>query len=374
MLMLLGLHVAAIAIGFGIFFKKFGKLTRKQWKDTFNAQTLVIQPRKVNMDLLTFIAWIIIFVVFWIFTLLAIKFLTFRIILAIIFALPILFTILFFAFRIPVLTNDSNKIAFFENWKVGGHRGSSHDGIPENSLEAFLAVKNEGGQLAEMDIQITSDGVAVICHDSNVERVTGIDQDISSMTEAEFKNLTFIGTNISLPTFAEAVAFCVKNDLMMIWDVKNVDENLLKQFVIQIRTHNLYSKVIIAGFNPIDTYMVKLADSKILTGFTWRSWELSTTDEEATKQRFSGVLNAIANVLDIIAYCLARSLVLPKFLGSDMIFYHVNDASKYLAKSATDNNMYLAGWTSNNKTEMRWLRDYLKIPFLTDNVSMVPKN
>ncbi|KAF1760259.1 hypothetical protein GCK72_008505 [Caenorhabditis remanei] len=349
------------------------KLTRDELADSFDIQKLVTQPHRVNMDLLTLVAWCLIIGILYILSLLALKFTTIRVVIVTLTFLPIALMLAFFIFRIPQLRDESHKTEFFTKWKVGGHRGSSHDGIPENSLEAFSAVKAEGGQLAEMDIQITADGVPVICHDSNTVRVTGVDKDISTMNISEFRDLRFIGTNVSLPTFEEAVAHCVANGLMMIWDVKNVDENLLKQFVIQMKTHNLYSKVLVSGFNPIDTYKVKLADSKILTGFTWRSWELSTTDESATVPRFSGALNAIAQVLDVICFGLARSLLMPKFLGSDVIFYHVNDVSSYLKADAAANNIYLAAWTSNNAKEQGWLRDFLNVPFITDNVGLVPR-
>ncbi|CAP20684.2 Protein CBG23963 [Caenorhabditis briggsae] len=348
------------------------------------------------MDLLTFVAWILIVGFFYLLTLLALKYKTIRVVLAIIFFLPFAVMLAFFIFRIPQLQKtEAHRQEFFATWKVGGHRGSAHGDIPENSLEAFSAVKKEGGQLAEMDIQITKDGVPVICHDANTVRVTGVDKDISSMNITEFRALRFLNTNVSLPTFEEAVAHCVANNIMMIWDVKNVDENLLKQFVVQIRTHNLYSKVLVSGFNPIDVYKVKLADPKILTGkktgsifysvqtlkahnlqfiagFTWRSWELSTTDESATIPRFTGALNAIAQVLDVLVFGLARSLLMPKFLGSDVIFYHVNDISRFLKSDAASNNIYVAGWTSNNDEEQVWLRDYLNVPFITDNVGTVP--
>ncbi|EGT48856.1 hypothetical protein CAEBREN_07320 [Caenorhabditis brenneri] len=350
------------------------KLTKDDLTDTFDIQKLVTQPHRVKMELLTFLAWILIVGLLYILALLALKFTTIRVVIVTLTFLPIALMLAFFIFRIPQLRPDeAHKVAFFTNWKVGGHRGSAHDDIPENSLEAFSAVKTEGGQVAEMDIQITQDGVPVICHDSNTVRVTGVDKDISSMNLTEFRDLRFTGTNISLPTFEEAVAHCVANNISMIWDVKNVDENLLKQFVIQIRTHNLYSKVLVSGFNPLDTYKVKMADPKILTGFTWRSWELSTTDEAATIPRFSGALNAIAQVLDVICFGLARSLIMPKFLGSDVVFYHVNDISKFLKSDAAANNIYVAGWTSNNAAEQVWLRDYLNVPFLTDNVGTVPK-
>lgn len=357
---------------FGREFLQLTQLSKDDITDSFDVQKLVTQPHRVNMDLLTFIAWGIIVGIIYILSLLALKFTTIRVIIVTLAFIPIALMIAFFIFRIPQLTNEPHKSQFFSAWKIGGHRGSAHDDIPENSLEAFSAVKREGGQLAEMDIQITLDGVPVICHDANTVRVTGVDKDISTMNITEFRKLRFTGTNISLPTFEEAVSYCVANDIMMIWDVKNVDENLLKQFVIQMKTHNLYSKVLVSGFNPIDTYKVKMADPKILTGFTWRNWELSTTDEAARIPRFTGALNAIASVLDVLVFGLARSLIMPKFLGSDVIFYHVNDISSFLKTDAAANNIYLAGWTSNNPTEQVWLRDYLNVPFLTDNVGTVP--
>ncbi|ULU03091.1 hypothetical protein L5515_005428 [Caenorhabditis briggsae] len=348
-------------------------LTKEEIHDTFSVQKVATKSKNVNMDLLTFVAWILIVGFFYLLTLLALKYKTIRVVLAIIFFLPFAVMLAFFIFRIPQLQKtEAHRQEFFATWKVGGHRGSAHGDIPENSLEAFSAVKKEGGQLAEMDIQITKDGVPVICHDANTVRVTGVDKDISSMNITEFRALRFLNTNVSLPTFEEAVAHCVANNIMMIWDVKNVDENLLKQFVVQIRTHNLYSKVLVSGFNPIDVYKVKLADPKILTGFTWRSWELSTTDESATIPRFTGALNAIAQVLDVLVFGLARSLLMPKFLGSDVIFYHVNDISRFLKSDAASNNIYVAGWTSNNDEEQVWLRDYLNVPFITDNVGTVP--
>ncbi|CAB3403671.1 unnamed protein product [Caenorhabditis bovis] len=353
---------------------KFSSMSRGELADTFSINNLVTRPEKVNMELLTMLAWILIFFLSSLFSFLALKFKTIRVISTVISIIPFIFILAYFLFKIPTLPLDEDhKKLFFTNFKVGGHRGSVSPSAPENSLEAMTAVVKHGGQLAEIDIHLTSDGVAVISHDGNVVRATGVDKDISKMTLEEFKTLRYINTNISLPTFAEAVQHCVSNNIMMIWDVKSVNSELLTAFVTQIRTHNLYDKVLITGFNPIDMFMVKKADSKILTGFTFRTWELSTTDEAATQLRFAGVLNAIAQLLDVIAFALARSLIIPKFLGSDMIFYHVNDASAYLAAEALQNDMHLGVWTSNNKIEQRWLRDHLKVPFLTDDVAMVPK-
>ncbi|MBR5305517.1 MAG: hypothetical protein IKU47_01195 [Oscillospiraceae bacterium] len=54
------------------------------------------------------------------------------------------------------------------------HRGyfDNENGIPENSPPAFEAAI-EKGLAIELDIQLSSDGVAMVFHDADLERVCG---------------------------------------------------------------------------------------------------------------------------------------------------------------------------------------------------------
>ena len=42
---------------------------------------------------------------------------------------------------------------------------------PENTLEAFLHAHNVGAHIIETDVQITKDGVVIVCHDHEFYRL-----------------------------------------------------------------------------------------------------------------------------------------------------------------------------------------------------------
>ncbi|HEX2731644.1 MAG TPA: glycerophosphodiester phosphodiesterase [Polyangiaceae bacterium] len=54
---------------------------------------------------------------------------------------------------------------------VLGHRGARH-AAPENTLAAFELARREGADGTELDVQLSSDGVAYVVHDLDLSRVT----------------------------------------------------------------------------------------------------------------------------------------------------------------------------------------------------------
>ena len=56
-----------------------------------------------------------------------------------------------------------------EGFHVIAHRGASGY-APENTLAAFRLAREMGAKEIEFDVQLSSDGVAVICHDRTLER------------------------------------------------------------------------------------------------------------------------------------------------------------------------------------------------------------
>jgi len=55
-----------------------------------------------------------------------------------------------------------------------GHRGSPLH-FPENTLEGYAAVLEAGGRFIETDIQLSADGVPFLCHDVELERISGLE-------------------------------------------------------------------------------------------------------------------------------------------------------------------------------------------------------
>lgn len=87
------------------------------------------------------------------------------------------------------------------------HRGyyDNANGVPENSLESFrLAVENGYG--VELDVQPSSDGVAMVFHDKDLERMCGVSGAPWDYTAAELQEMKLLGTDETIPTLEEALA------------------------------------------------------------------------------------------------------------------------------------------------------------------------
>ena len=87
------------------------------------------------------------------------------------------------------------------------HRGyfDNEAGIPENSLASFRAAI-EKGFVIELDIQLSSDGVAFVFHDADLERMCNVQGKIWDYTAAELKEMKLLGTEETIPTFEETLA------------------------------------------------------------------------------------------------------------------------------------------------------------------------
>jgi glycerophosphoryl diester phosphodiesterase len=60
-----------------------------------------------------------------------------------------------------------------------GHRGEPET-WPENSLAGYREVLQAGARYIETDVQITADGVPVLCHDPSLLKITGHDLPVTS--------------------------------------------------------------------------------------------------------------------------------------------------------------------------------------------------
>lgn len=66
--------------------------------------------------------------------------------------------------------NETTTPLFMPGVRKIAHRGTFHEGIPENSVPAFLLAKQLGYDYIECDVRVTSDGHYVIMHDESINR------------------------------------------------------------------------------------------------------------------------------------------------------------------------------------------------------------
>jgi glycerophosphoryl diester phosphodiesterase len=111
--------------------------------------------------------------------------------------------------------------AFGEAWDrlfspAFAHRGLwSRGGPPENSLAAFEAAC-DGGYGIELDVQLSSDGDAMVFHDDRVSRLTGRPGRLADYTAAELGTIRLDKTDETIPTLADTLAVVGRRAMVLV--------------------------------------------------------------------------------------------------------------------------------------------------------------
>ncbi|MCA9832522.1 MAG: hypothetical protein KC435_01110 [Thermomicrobiales bacterium] len=101
--------------------------------------------------------------------------------------------------------------------RIYGHRGAPAE-LPENTLPGFARAKDLGVYGIELDVHLSKDGVAVVCHDETLDRTTNASGPISDYTVAELRNVD-AGQGNHVPTLAEVLTL-VGDSMMVDIEVK----------------------------------------------------------------------------------------------------------------------------------------------------------
>lgn len=106
------------------------------------------------------------------------------------------------------------------------HRGlhDVRDGRPENSLAAAHA-SIERGYPIELDLQLSSDGQAMVFHDYVLDRLTGEKGPVRSRTSAELAEIGLSGGDEGIPRFEDFLAF-VAGRVPLLVELKSEDRML----------------------------------------------------------------------------------------------------------------------------------------------------
>jgi glycerophosphoryl diester phosphodiesterase len=96
------------------------------------------------------------------------------------------------------------------------HRGLwRSDGAPENSKAAFEAACRAGYGI-ELDVQVSSDGEALVFHDDSLERMTEVDADVWDLSAAELKELFLFDGPETIPTLSEVLSLVAGRSALLI--------------------------------------------------------------------------------------------------------------------------------------------------------------
>lgn len=130
------------------------------------------------------------------------------------------------------------------------------DIYPEQSIASARHALSLGADLVEMDVQTTSDGELVICHDPNTARIFGVDKLCSDMTFAEFMALRH-SADRSYPS--HSVEDVLSTELRSILFHCKISGEPLKKLAATIADHGLADECVIGVQSVGDVEIVKSA-------------------------------------------------------------------------------------------------------------------
>lgn len=158
---------------------------------------------------------------------------------------------------------------------VYAHRGGLAL-APENTIPAFDNGLAFGADGVELDVQLSRDGVVVICHDPTVDRTTDGAGAIADLTAAQLAALDagyrfardgafpFRGQGIGVPTLRGVLERHRQATLLV--ELKSSDPRLAHAAIDEIRAHDAIDRVTIGSFHQGALDAVRAYEPRIRTG------------------------------------------------------------------------------------------------------------
>ena len=231
------------------------------------------------------------------------------------------------------------------NIRSVNHRGYNTL-APENTLSAYRISKRMGFEYVECDVSFTSDSVAVLLHDSTIDRTSNGTGNIANMTYETVKSLDFGSwfsdtfTGEKIPSFAEFIELCKRSGLHPYIEVKTGTEAQVNELVSIVKKYGMQDNVSWISFGEAYLNYIKQAYSRARLGYV-----VSAVDESviATAQELKNSDNEV-------------------FI--DSAYYSLTDASVQLCINA---NIPLEVWTIDNKEAIMALHPYVS-GFTSDKI------
>lgn len=160
---------------------------------------------------------------------------------------------------------------------VYAHRGAS--GVrPENTMAAFRKAVEMGATGIETDVQMSRDGVLVLCHDEKLDRTTNGSGLLAQMTWAQLQALdagSWFGPEYAgerIPTLEQLLQLVAEAGITLNIEIKSgvvLYPGIEAKAIELVRAHNLSEKVIFSSFNHYSLVDCKRLAPEIRTGILY---------------------------------------------------------------------------------------------------------
>lgn len=274
--------------------------------------------------------------------------------------------------EISVSGGTAAAIDYDQNVKAINHRGYCTV-APENTIPAYILSKKNGFNYVECDVSFTSDGVAVLLHDSTIDRTSDGTGSISELTYAEtlqydfgsWKSADYAGTKIA--TLSEFLSTCKGLGLHPYIELKNNGNYTQEQIVSivdAVNAHGMKGKVTYISSSASYLEYVKTADSAARLGYvvdTITESTITTASGLKTTDNEVFVDAKYTNLTDeTLAICVAAGIPLELWTVNSLTYIQ-------------GMNMYVSGVTSDNWNAGKVLYDKYSV-YDAPDIPNIPDN
>lgn len=231
----------------------------------------------------------------------------------------------------------NRNIDFLNNIYIS-HRGLHDEAkqIPENSIAAFKESINNNLAI-ELDIHILKDGSIVVFHDDNLQRLTGVNEEIKDCSYEDIKDLKLNNTEEKIPLFTDVLKL-IDSQVLLIVEFKTDNKaGVLEEKASEI-LDNYTGKFIVKSFNPFSVLWFLKNRPQYIRG------QLSC-DFKDEKMNF-------------IKKFILKSMFLNYFTKPDFISYGLNSLPNKSFEKVRKNNRPVLIWTIRSSSDLEKAKNY----------------
>lgn len=193
------------------------------------------------------------------------------------------------------------------------HRGASGT-APENTLVSFAYAIEMGFWGVETDIQLTSDGVWVCCHDETIDRTSNGTGTIASKTVSNLKTFDFgswyspVFANERIPTLSEYLEMCRLGNVVPYIEVKKEEpytDVQMEGLVKIIRSFDMEDVAVVISFTYANLQKIRYYSDFLALGYVSSTFTQQAVDR--TVALGNAFLNASKSVITADTMKLAKA-------------------------------------------------------------------
>lgn len=209
------------------------------------------------------------------------------------------------------------------------HRGLHNEAFPENSMGAFKNAVSHGLAI-ELDVHLTKDCRLVAFHDSNLERMTGVDAEIEDFTYEQLTALKLKDTEEKIPLLHDVLKE-ISGKVPLVIEIKEGSPVGILEKRLYTLMKNYKGDWCVMSFNPLRIGWFKKFAPEVVRGML-----LSRHKKKLTLNYIKKYITSLTPVHNTLA-------------SPDFIAYDLRSVTMDALMDAFSCGCPLLGWTAQNE-------------------------